>query len=1575
MQSRTFSQSSTPPSVRIVAMLFLAVFIVMGSVGTARATGGVPWQVGDVVVCYGGGKCNVLRIHGTSVQLLDTLSDGLLGGTGGTALNNSLHVLATDDKGGGSSKVVVYSIASINPFSGTVLPHSVISTFDGSSGPGSSAAAVAVNNAGHIFVGNANPGGASIVELSANGTPTGNVFTFPVSGTCATTTLGSLDIGANADAIYVSAKDGIIRKVSLPLSASSSCSQFANFGSGVTLYGLKDIPAGALTGNCGAPLCPTDETVLVVAKGFTDPDANETEPPSPSDPDAVNICTNVADQTPVSCALLLDTNPNPGLNSPLWQASNQYFTLNAPILDPSLHLQRVLTAGTSGGQEPNFSETGGTVIDNAVIWTDKAQPAWTANTPFTVTVLPGTPYIVDTNFNLQTVTIAGTSGPTQPTWSLSGTTIDGLVWSDQGAWLANHTFTLGAAVGDSAGHPHTVLTAGTSGSGPLPAGGWNDANGNNGGLTASGVTMDNAAIWTNQGAVTPYTGNHAFALNTLIVDGSGHAQQAVEPGTSGASTSFNPITGGRTIDNAVTWTDQGQEFWHPSFAFGAGAVIVDPAGHVQLVTTAGTSGPSQPIFNDASSTTTDGLQWTDQGVPGSWSAGSHTLNAVILDSNSPKHVQQVVVAGTSGGSAPTFSATGGYTLDGSVVWLDRGVNTYQPSHPYNVGDAFSDGTDVQQATSAGTSGAAAPAFAHSPATVTPDNAVVWTDEGALVWQPNFNYTATSPATTYIVDPVNHVQQVTSVGISGAAQPTFNDGGMTMDATPLVWTDRGRRFWHPSAYAANAIIVDMNSHVQFMTTAGTSGPTLPPFTSNIPGTGQTTDGLQWTDQGAPGTWMATTVFSANQFIVDNSAPTPHVQQVVVGGMSGAGPNPPAFSTTGSYTLDGSVVWLDRGIETYQPNQSYNVGNAFFDATDIQQATSAGTSGASAPAFADTAATVTADNAVVWTDEGTLTWHPNFNYAATSPANTYIVDPANHVQQVTTAGMSGSSIPSPFNDGGTVIDGLVWLDIGPTVTWMASPAFASGTLLVDPGSFLQKVTTAGISGTPTQPSWNEAPLGNTVDGLQWTDQGYQVWQPGHKYFTLGTLISDAATHAQKVTEAGTSGVTTPTFNDVGGTTIDNAVTWTESHPSWVMNHSYVTGNSDTLILDGNSHVQLVSTSGISGPTTPPFTSNKPTTGMTIDGLQWSNQASPATSVAARYPVTGVNTLQSLALDPLVANCTGNSCPSLPLPTRKTANFWLGDSVSGSFYKLNFATGTPITFTGACPTGCGIQSLVIYGGEGANQPGLASLVLNGSLSTGDSFTATANVLQNTITSTLSNNGSGSPPTTPISLYASLVDKTSCFNDPSVGSLACKPTVQADATKALVWKLDVPLNGTTALPTTETLNTSFASVGGFGIDASTDVFVDEQFDDTTFIGTDPGTRTVSVHSLHEVSSVSQTQAHCTFSSPTQNACFKTNRGTLNFIFTCPGLSQTQFQAMHPSLSLVQKNPPQSPKFIPLNGTNGKAPFRFDSSGNFWTFQWSVNGAAAGTYQGTAFDSPGPGDNPPVQSFAVTFQLKSSCP
>lgn len=100
-----------------VLLVFLA-----ACVGSAWASG-VPWQVGDMVVCYGGGNCNVIRLHGSTVQVLDTISSGLLGHNSGVGLNNTLHVLATDDGTGTThSNVVVYSIASINPFNPSVNP-------------------------------------------------------------------------------------------------------------------------------------------------------------------------------------------------------------------------------------------------------------------------------------------------------------------------------------------------------------------------------------------------------------------------------------------------------------------------------------------------------------------------------------------------------------------------------------------------------------------------------------------------------------------------------------------------------------------------------------------------------------------------------------------------------------------------------------------------------------------------------------------------------------------------------------------------------------------------------------------------------------------------------------------------------------------------------------------------------------------------------------------------------------------------------------------------------------------------------------------------------------------------------------------------------------------------------------------------------------------------------------------------------------------------------------------------------------------------------------------------------------
>lgn len=55
--------------------------------------------------------------------------------------------------------------------------------------------------------------------------------------------------------------------------------------------------------------------------------------------------------------------------------------------------------------------------------------------------------------------------------------------------------------------------------------------------------------------------------------------------------------------------------WQASHAYSLGDEILDPAGHIQKITTAGTSGTGPaPTFNDSGSTTTDGTAtWTDQG--------------------------------------------------------------------------------------------------------------------------------------------------------------------------------------------------------------------------------------------------------------------------------------------------------------------------------------------------------------------------------------------------------------------------------------------------------------------------------------------------------------------------------------------------------------------------------------------------------------------------------------------------------------------------------------------------------------------------------------------------------------------------------------------------------------------------------------------------------------------------------------------------------------------------------------------------------------------------------------------------
>jgi hypothetical protein len=1544
--------------------------------------GGIPWQTGDIVVCFGtsggfGGACNVLRIVNGTAILLDEFSDNLGGDTFGVAINNSLHVLATDDAGG--SKVVVYSVASLNPNTSpaTTLAHTPVlyppdpnPYYDTSAAGGSMVRAVAINNAGNIFVLNStsSTGNPNIVEIGPGPaqTPVATLSLSSCLGTQGTplTQATSMDLsataGANGNSLYAYVTSGgTIQQVTL---STGACTQFANFGPNVALYGVKDIPPGALANvspNCKGTMCPTDETILVVATGVIDPGGV-----------SVDICTDQVISPPAtdSCGLLIDTNPSDQrLTAPLWGSVTLYPTLGAMILDPYADLEEVFTAGTSGATKPPFSAKGGTVIDNAVIWTNKGQPAWARNYAYT-TVAPNPPttstYLVDPNENLQTVTGTGTSGsvepssPSNPTantvsWSTTsgGMTVDGLQWNDLGQLMrvpsSPNPYSMGSLVSDPSTHAQEVIQAGESGPGALPAGGWNDS----GGHTIEGVT------WTESNP--QWMQKTQFGVGTLIIDSNFHVQQVQQAGTSGAAPAPPWVEGGKTDDNTVTWVDLGQAVWRPSFSYGFDTIIEDAAGHVQQATTPGTSGPTQSTFVDGASpggTVTDGLQWQN--------SGSQCSESCPL----------------------AWTAETQYTAGNSIT----------DSMMY-----------VWKASSSGTSGTAAsrPAFETNEVagTILADNAVVWTDQGTLsgstfAWKASNAYAVNAE----IIDNNRHVELVTVAGTSGFGilAPAFVDGGTVLDGTE-TWADLGQAVWRANfSYGLNAIIVDENGNVQQVTTAGTTGSTMPSFSS-------------------------------------------------------------------SPTMDGSVVWT---------NQGPLAGSAF-------------------------------------------TWQPNTTYNL----NAMIVDSNNHVELATTnpQGMSGGG-PNPpaFVDGGSVIDGLIWADQG-TPAWMPNypyliagnvPVPPPGSYILDSNNHLETVTVPGVSGPAPHPQWPLNP-GVTIDGLIWADVG--AWQKGTPYFTLfqpnvfvpGTAVGDSNFHVHTVVATGTSGsgampagtFANPGWNDIGicsapctnggltaaGITIDNAVIWTESHPTWTANHVYTVGTPGTLILDTNNNVELVTNNqtlnlntpennspiGTSGPNQPSAGGrnawNVTTGGYTIDGLQWTTTlVSPDTTVIARYPV-GVTTLQSLALDPLIVDCTaGCNYPLPPLqvssvitspgstnPTSLSSpGFWLGDKQYPNFYKLDFATGTPTQFsangpinTGGTPCSTcepegGIQGLGIYASEGANQPGLAKLLPPSNNLTGNSqigyfpsSTANTTYVQNSLEQTLLNGSTVASSMGPFALYASPVAPGSCFYD-STGNPPCLATFQPGGTGTIfpiMWKSDIPLpsSGSLVVSSTQTVSENFDFPTNFQ-SFSNDVQLDSLLDVTTVVGLDkPGgtskSSTLGASQLKSGNGKVEENYGCTYNSPLGASCYA-NPGTIPIKFSCSNLQGnslgsygvTKTTPWGPNIQVVEFPnapipPPQNfdPTSSLCNGTasTGSAPNQANAgknasnlvptactaallpssngattavlNGNHWQYNWSVQSTSNGVvYQVCTYDdSTGSWSSPTGQKgtpfCSGFFYVKNSCP
>ncbi len=260
------------------------------------------------------------------------------------------------------------------------------------------------------------------------------------------------------------------------------------------------------------------------------------------------------------------------LGSAVWQPGSAYLAgkPGAPltpgffIIDSNGNIQTVQTAGISSTVAPAWGTNPGDITsDGTVRWVCQGPGIWKSNTSYSVGQ-----FIVDSKGNIQTVQTAGTSGSTQPWWSLGKPTTDGgVTWIGvrSQTWQNTTLYQLGQWVLDSSGNVQIVSVAGTSGSAPPN---WNAQFGQ--------PTQETAA---------------------------------------GAAT-------GATIAG-VKWINNGLGVWQPNTTYVAGQFILDRNNNVQTIQTPGKSGASEPTWNASGFTQDGAVIW----FASSW--GSADLQGVI----------------------------------------------------------------------------------------------------------------------------------------------------------------------------------------------------------------------------------------------------------------------------------------------------------------------------------------------------------------------------------------------------------------------------------------------------------------------------------------------------------------------------------------------------------------------------------------------------------------------------------------------------------------------------------------------------------------------------------------------------------------------------------------------------------------------------------------------------------------------------------------------------------------------------------------------------------------------------------
>jgi hypothetical protein len=189
-----------------------------------------------------------------------------------------------------------------------------------------------------------------------------------------------------------------------------------------------------------------------------------------------------------------------------------------------------------------------------------------------------------------------------------------------------------------------------------------------------------------------FTGDATAAGSTLTTEFPGE-QQNVPASTPFLITATNYTT--FSTDYGVAYLNTGVALtrvavgvaWVTLTAYALGAITIDAAGHIQKVTTAGTSGATLPTFSDIGGTVTDGtVVWTDEGLP---AQGTYALGAggkysfAAADAGAPMLINYSWTSATQGSTLTAESHPMGY---GPIVGLNLvfpyeggGIGFYLPN--------------------------------------------------------------------------------------------------------------------------------------------------------------------------------------------------------------------------------------------------------------------------------------------------------------------------------------------------------------------------------------------------------------------------------------------------------------------------------------------------------------------------------------------------------------------------------------------------------------------------------------------------------------------------------------------------------------------------------------------------------------------------------------------------------------------------------------------------------------------------------------------------------------------------------